>query len=135
MKNNLLLRYSGCLLAYLLLNPYAAADPVNVQMFFGLVKPGGTPISQQEWKAFEENTLASTFPGFTVVDAVGYYQHHSLPSKLVILVIDDDDLSKAEWVASIYSEHFEQESVMLTTTPLLSWKFVGAPSTKPQKHN
>lgn len=114
------------ILIFILLLPItAAAEQVfSVNLFFGLSRPDGTGVTLAQWQTFETQTLATTFPGFTVADTLGYYQGAPERSKLVLLVLKQDEIPKAEKVAAAYAEKFDQDSVMMVKTPVAEWKFI-----------
>lgn len=120
-------------LAALFIASSAAAETVNVQLFFSLSKPQGGAISLHDWEQFERGTLSSTFNSFTVVNATGFHQRQIEHNKLVMIVIDDADMPKVEWVAQIYAQHFGQNSVMMLKTPVIGRQFISPPMTSFQR--
>ena len=65
---------------------------LKTELIFGLSKPSGDLITDDQWLAFVDGYIAPRFPvGFTVVDALGHYlSHDKVPvrerSKILILV-------------------------------------------------
>ena len=93
-------------------------------MFFGLSLPGGGAVSLNEWQKFEREEIAKTFEGFNVVDAKGYYKGEPERSKLVTLVLEEQDMAKAKALARLYAAKFQQDSVMIIKTPVVEWDFI-----------
>lgn len=103
-----------------------AGDIVELKLFFGLSIPGGGVVTEEQWRGFERTRIATSFEGFDVVDSTGYYKGEAEGSKLVILVIDEEEVDKAKALAALYAEEFRQDSVMVVKVPVLEWDFVGA---------
>lgn len=104
----------------------ALAEIYQIQLFFGLSLPEGGSVSLQEWQTFEREELANTFEGFNVIDSVGYYQGVPERSKVVTLIIEDEQFPYVESLAKRYAEVFEQDSVMLVRTVVDEWLFITA---------
>ncbi|EED31486.1 hypothetical protein NOR53_2742 [gamma proteobacterium NOR5-3] len=98
----------------------AATPPIThqLQMFFGLSKPGGGAVSYQEWQHFQNQDIAAAFDGFTVSETIGYYQGAAERSRVVTLLINKADIPKAQSLATLYVKRFGQQGVMMIQTPL-----------------
>ncbi len=103
-----------------------AEDIFRLRMFFGLSMPGGGAVSLEEWNLFQQEEIIKTFDGFNVVDSVGYYKGKPERSKIVTVIVKQQDIKKAKELAALYSKKFKQESVMIVKVPVLEWSFIGA---------
>lgn len=94
------------------------------EMYFGLQRRDGTPVTEQEWKSFVEQVVTPRFPaGLTVFDGAGQWRTAAgrierEPSKvLVILHSSSESLdAKIDEVRRLYCERFDQEAVMKVTS-------------------
>ena len=93
---------------------------VRDALYFGLTRPGGGAIAEDEWRAFVDEKLAVVFPnGFTIVDATGQWRGADgaivrEPSRLVIVLHADEPASE-HGIADVihaYRTRFAQESVL-----------------------
>jgi len=103
-----------------------AEDVFRLRMFFGLSIPRGGAVSLEEWNLFQQEEIIKTFDGFNVVDSVGYYKGKPERSKIVTVIVKQQDIKKAKELAALYSKKFKQESVMIVKVPVLEWSFIGA---------
>ena len=95
-------------------------------MFFGLSLPTGGGVSLRQWQQFQNEHIAKVFEGFNVVDSTGYYQGEPERSKVVTIVVCEQEMAKVRDVAAEYARQFHQDSVMLVQVAVSSWEFVGA---------
>lgn len=102
-----------------------ADDVYRLRMFFGLSLPSGGAVSLADWQSFQDNEIVNTFDGFNVVDSVGYYKGKPERSKVVTVIVEPNEVSKAKELAALYSKKFHQESVMIVKVPVLEWSFIG----------
>jgi len=100
------------------------AENFRVRLFFGLSIPEGGKVSVQDWETFQKKVITKSFKGFNVVDSIGYYKGKAEPSKIVTLILDGNDLEKAEKVAKTYAKQFKQDSVMMVVVKIDKWVFV-----------
>ncbi|MCG8529709.1 MAG: DUF3574 domain-containing protein [Desulfovibrionales bacterium] len=112
------------LLLVLPLNGFSQ-EVYSLKLFFGMSRPEGGGISMRQWQNFEQNTLAKTFEGFTVSDAIGYYKGLPERSKVVTLIIQEKEMEKVRLLARKFARSFNQESVMVVTQGVKSWEFIG----------
>ncbi|WP_029048296.1 DUF3574 domain-containing protein [Cupriavidus sp. amp6] len=88
-------------------------------IYFGMEKPGGT-VSEAEWDAFVQGSVASRFPdGFTVWPASGQWRGADgkavrEATRVLSLVHAPDQRSEAaaRAIASEYKVRFRQEAVL-----------------------
>lgn len=104
---------------------HTRSENLRLRMFFGLSKPGGGIVSSSEWALFQRNVIAKQFDGFNVVDSVGFFEGRSEQSKILTLIMNKNEIPKAEKIATMYAQRFDQESVMMVVVPVLQWKFIG----------
>ena len=104
---------------------FSSAREIQTELFFGLSKPDGTNVSEDEWNKFVDDYIAPNFEdGFTVVDARGQWMDNENKivkenSKLVILIYKRSrDLdSSVDYIIDNYKRLFQQESVLKVTLP------------------
>jgi hypothetical protein len=90
------------------------------ELYFGLARPEGTAVSEQEWQAFLDETITPRFPdGLTILDGVGQWRgadgkiSHERSKILVILHPIDQELTrKLDEIRIAYKQKFNQESVI-----------------------
>ena len=104
---------------------HVEAEVYRLRLFFGLSKPDGGSISLSNWESFQQNVIAEEFDSFNIVDSIGFYKGQSEHSKILTLILDKSEIPKAEKIAKIYAERFNQESVMMVVVPVLKWEFIG----------
>jgi len=110
-----------------------SADVYSVRLFFGLSIPQGGAVSLYDWQVFLEQEIAKTFDGFNVVDSIGYYKGKPERSKIVTIVVDQDEMPKVVKLAGSYATKFHQESVMMVKSPVADWQFIeAAPAPAPE---
>ncbi|MDE1465459.1 DUF3574 domain-containing protein [Spartinivicinus poritis] len=101
-----------------------ADELYRLRMFFGLSLPDGGGVSLEEWQSFQQDEIVKVFDGFNVVDSVGYYKGKPERSKVVTVIVDSKDITKAKELASLYARKFKQDSVMIVQVPVTEWSFV-----------
>ncbi|MGD9563348.1 MAG: DUF3574 domain-containing protein [Pyrinomonadaceae bacterium] len=94
----------------------------RTELYFGLSKPDGTMVSDDDWKAFLAEVVTPRFPdGFTVLKGMGQYRTKSgrivsEPSEVVIFLYAGRDKrasrTKIEEIRAAYVKRFDQESVL-----------------------
>lgn len=92
----------------------------RLELFFGMARKGGAPITDAEWTAFLDAEVTPRFPdGLTVLAASGQWRNGAggitkEPSRMLIVwyrpAADTD--SKIEAIRAAYKDRFQQESVM-----------------------
>ncbi|WP_440056715.1 DUF3574 domain-containing protein (plasmid) [Pseudoalteromonas sp. T1lg65] len=113
---------------------YANIDDVfRLRLYFGLSLPEGGAVSLAEWESFQKEQITKYFDGFNVVDSVGYYKGQPERSKIVTVIVTEQEVTKAKELASIYAKKFKQDSVMMVKVPVLEWDFIEAASLEPAK--
>lgn len=93
---------------------------ITTELFFGLSRPDGTLVGDNEWSIFLANVVTPLFPdGFTVLPAEGQWREPRTgrlahePSKVLVIVHTHfgDDQSIAALVTA-YKQTFLQNSVL-----------------------
>lgn len=91
---------------------------------FGRAIPGGGEVSDLDWQAFQDGTVAAMFPdGFTVLPATGGWLDTetgvTITEATVVLEVahdgSPDALAAIRMVATVYKTLFRQQAVMVTT--------------------
>jgi hypothetical protein len=92
---------------------------LRAELFFGRNADGRLRVGDSDWRAFAAGPLADRFPGFTVVEATGFWQREEEPSKIVLVIAENSPVTRAGLTAVTdeYKRRFAQESVLLATTP------------------
>lgn len=101
-----------------------AADIYSVQLYFGLSVPDGSNVTNKQWEQFVSNSITKRFDGFNIVDSRGYWKGKPEPSKIVTIIVKQEQLKDIEVIAKDYAQQFHQDSVMLVQSPVENWKFV-----------
>jgi len=78
-----------------------------------------TYVTDDMWNEFMDEIVAKSFDGFTVMDAVGYWQGARENSKIILFIYPNDEeaesnLEKINLIARNYAIKFHQEAVMKT---------------------
>ena len=100
---------------------------IQTELFFGLSKPDGTNVTEEEWNKFVDDYIAPHFEnGFTVVDAHGQWLDSKNEivkenTKIVILIYkrSHDLNSFINNLIDNYKRLFHQEFVLRVTVPAL----------------
>tara|TARA_B100000212_G_scaffold332291_1_gene300424 strand:- start:445 stop:726 length:282 start_codon:yes stop_codon:yes gene_type:complete len=83
----------------------------NFSLFFGLNRPNGSKISNQDFFKFLK-IVDSIFPSYTVTNAVGSW--HGLKEDTKILQVTTDNRRDVLRLAEEYKNIFDQEAVGIT---------------------
>jgi hypothetical protein len=102
----------------------SAKPMLRTEMFFGLSRPDGGVVSDQEWQAFVDETITPRFPdGFTIVDGIGQWREasgHIAHERSKILLIlhprDQTTTTKLDEIRTEYKQRFKQEAVIRETS-------------------
>lgn len=97
---------------------------IQTELFFGLSKPDGTIVTEDEWNRFVDDYISPKFnEGFTVVDARGQWTDvdnkiMKEKTKLVIVVYKHSREMDASisFVINNYKRLFQQGSVLKVTS-------------------
>ncbi|MFN7922792.1 MAG: DUF3574 domain-containing protein [Bryobacteraceae bacterium] len=102
------------------------AVQMRTTLYFGLMRPAGSPITEQQWRGFVRESVATRFPaGFTIWEADGQWRRSdgriARERAKVMLVVHEDSPETRATLASLVSDYkrmFQQESVLWETTPV-----------------
>ncbi|WP_165385871.1 DUF3574 domain-containing protein [Vibrio vulnificus] len=103
-----------------------AAEVYKVQLYFGLSIPGGGLVTSAQWDSFVSESIVPNFDGFNIIDSLGYWKGQPENSKIVTVILESNEVSKAETIARNYATLYHQDSVMLVRLPVDSWEFITA---------
>jgi hypothetical protein len=94
----------------------------RTELYFGMNKPGGIHITEEEWNTFLTNEVTPRFPdGFTVLDGYGQWKNKEgkvvkEDSKVFIVLYKKADLktatAKLDEIRVAYIKTFQQQSVL-----------------------
>lgn len=95
---------------------------IRTELYFGTLKPDGTEVTDQEYKAFLDAEITPRFPdGLTLLTGFGQFRNSSgviiqEKSKLLILLYPVNTLrtsgTKIEEIRTAYKTAFQQQSVL-----------------------
>lgn len=94
-------------------------------LYFGRLRPGGRPISDEEWQDFLDEVVTPRFPdGLTVTDAYGQWRNRDglvadePSSVLTLLHPDTPELNRrVEAITRSYRQQFQQQAVLRDRSP------------------
>jgi hypothetical protein len=99
---------------------------LRTELFFGMDKPTGGKVSEDEWQGFLADIVTPRFPdGFTVDEALGQYLDGKIlvreKSKQLILIyprkFKTSSSRKIEEIRKAYIKAFDQKSVLRVDLP------------------
>lgn len=101
----------------------------RTELFFGLSRPDGGSVTDQQWEAFLTTTVTPLFPaGLTIIDARGQWQESSgkiarEPSRILVILHEPtlEANAKIEQIRESFKKQFAQEAVMRTDTRASVW--------------
>jgi hypothetical protein len=106
---------------------YTAEKFYRTELYFGMNKPDGGSVSEEDWKKFLDDEVTPKFPGgFTVLESYGQYKDKAgriVKEKSRVLILLFSKKTKAtvesnlEAVREAYKKAFQQESVMRMDIP------------------
>jgi hypothetical protein len=116
--------YSIFLLTLLLAGCVSSGPWTRSEMYFGLQRRDGAPVTEQEWMSFVEQVVTPRFPaGLTVFDGAGQWRNAAgrierEPSKVLVILHPNSESidAKIDEVRRLYCERFNQEAVMKVTS-------------------
>jgi hypothetical protein len=95
------------------------AEMVRTELYFGLARPDGGRVGDEQWQAFVDDVVTPRFPdGFTVLDARGQWRGGDgsivrEPARVLVLFHTAADASrKLEEIRAEYRVRFAQEAVL-----------------------
>ena len=101
----------------------ACGDWREYKIFCGMSRDGGT-VSEAEWQRFCDEYVSAEFPdGYTALEATGYWKSEDAPatmredSRILVILAPSGAGEKVRRIAQQYRRLFQQESVLVTTSP------------------
>ena len=98
---------------------------VKTELYFGLLKPDGTTISEEEWQSFVDKSVCPLFEGFTVIDAFGQSKNTEVKAdkrktKMLIIVQKDGDGDDIGKVKKAFNKAFPGNAFFRVSYPVSS---------------
>lgn len=100
---------------------------LRTELFFGLSKPDGSEVTDEEWIQFLDDVVSPAFPkGYTILLAEGRYQDsggRTIAERSRVLVIlypknkKLESRRKIDMIRAAYIERFDQEAVIRMDLP------------------
>lgn len=100
---------------------------LRTELFFGLSKPDGSEVTDEEWIQFLDDVVSPAFPkGYTILRAEGRYQDsggRTIVEKSRVLVIlypknkKLESRRKIDMIRAAYIKRFDQEAVIRMDLP------------------
>jgi hypothetical protein len=98
---------------------------VKTELYFGLLKPDGTTVSEEEWQAFVDKSVCPLFEGFTIIDAFGQSKNTEVKAdkrktKMLIIVQKDGDGDDIGKVKNEFNKAFPGNAFFRVSYPVSS---------------
>jgi len=94
---------------------YPEKPMLDIDLMFGRNVDSVLGVTEESWDDFVTREITPRFPGFTVVDAVGYWEGAQELSKRVLISVDarceEAAQTKVDDIVEAYRQRFQQESV------------------------
>jgi hypothetical protein len=123
-------QYQGCYYVKtapgILKADFPSLSETQTELFFGLSKPDGSSVTENEWNKFVDDYISPELPeGFTIVDARGQWTNTDNKiikenSKLLVVIYkyNKEIDSSLSYVINNYKRIFHQSSVLRVTFPV-----------------
>ena len=74
-------------------------------------------MDESAWTGFWNDVVTPRFPGFTVLDGVGFWRGRQMQSKVLVVVhgLTGADDEKIEFIRTDFKRRFHHESVLRTS--------------------
>ena len=96
---------------------------IETQLFFGMSKPDGGSVSEEDWDAFLQRQIVPHFAeGFAVLETHGFWQDGqsqrtiSEPGRMISRLLRPGDAEAIPLIVEAYKQQFHQESVLRIDT-------------------
>ena len=116
------------------IDPRSCTDPGTLyrrtELFLGLARPGGEPVTIGEIAGFLKEVVTPRFPaGFTVLEGHGQFRdrHGTIvreDARIIVLLYDPEDRAagaRIEAIRAAYAQAFRQESVLRADGTACVW--------------
>lgn len=103
---------------------------VNIRLYLGRNINNVKNVKNNDFKQFQKKIIGKKLNGWTVINSKGsYFQNGKyINEKTYILeyscINDEKELDKMRDIASCYAKMFKQDSVLLTSTPIIFSQFI-----------
>jgi len=96
---------------------------LETQLFFGMSRPTGGEVTQQDWDAFMQSEVVPRFAqGFAVIETTGFWQDGQSkrtinePGRMISRLLRPGDAEAIPLIIDAYKQKFDQESVLRIDT-------------------
>lgn len=93
---------------------------VRSELFLGRERAGVPYVGPRRWRRFLHEVVTPTRPGFTVLDAHGYWQDAPERSRVLVILHPPGDEPAIQAIAEAYRERFAQDAVYVVHTPVVT---------------
>ena len=100
-------------------SPLQGGRWLRSEVFFGMAKSDGTPVSAAEWQLFVDEVVTLRFPsGLSIVDVTGQGRVVKEPSKMLVLLYPQGSEAERQidQIRTEYCRRFNQDAVLKVTT-------------------
>lgn len=92
----------------------------RAELYFGRNRDGKPYVTHARWEAFLDEVVTPVFPGFTVIEGLGYWQGAPERSRVMVLLHAPGDDAKVDAVADAYRVRFGQDAVYVADAPVVT---------------
>jgi len=98
---------------------------IKTELYFGLLKPDGTTVSEEEWQAFVDKSVSPLIEGFTIIDAFGQCKNAEgklvkEKTKMMIIVQEEGDGKNIDKVKKAFNKTFPKNAFFKVSYQVLA---------------
>jgi hypothetical protein len=83
---------------------------------FGLYRPGGEPVTEDEWNLFMTQEVCQLLSSFSIRDELGIFDGEPEPSRVLTYISSTyEDALSIHAIASSYKARFDQQTVIVNS--------------------